>query len=250
MASGHDRGPQRPHLARPRHHPHRRGTGGHNATQLLHQAADQRALNDARSPPRSSIGASNASPNAPHRALWPEQRRPTVTLRRVGASLSRPHVHLKRPLRRRIPVAVDGRCLTPSAFQQHDRAVQRAGDPGQIGRRGAAPPGLDLSQELLGDTYRPGQRPLRQARLLSGPRHCLRLVVEAPWPVGGPFPCGGSDPICDQTLSSITTESGWVRAASGPRKFRVHRTPAAPVVIRSFPTLERFCPWRKPEWGG
>lgn len=42
------------------------------------------------------------------------------------------------------------------------------------------------------------------------------------------------DPSCQQTLSSASIGSDWIRAAVRSRKVRVHWTPAAPVVVRSF----------------
>ncbi|GGZ28879.1 hypothetical protein GCM10010365_56330 [Streptomyces poonensis] len=42
------------------------------------------------------------------------------------------------------------------------------------------------------------------------------------------------DPGCQRTLSSAVIGSDWTGAAAGPRISRVHWTPVAAVVIRSF----------------
>lgn len=64
----------------------------------------------------------------------------------------------------------------------------------------------------------------------------------------GPFPHGGVEPVCGQTLFSITIGSDWICAALTPRNIRVHWTRTAPVVVRTFADMPaawpepRVCP--------
>src|SRR5882757_1020157 len=71
-----------------------------------------------------------------------------------------------------------GRVHGALALQDHDRAVQRLGDLREVGRGGAAPAGLDLPHELLGNPDLVGEGPLGQAGLLPRPGDRLRLLVE------------------------------------------------------------------------
>lgn len=62
-------------------------TAGHDPTRLLHQQLTNAPSTTPDPPPKSSPGAFSVWPNALHRVLWPELRRPTAALRYVGASL-------------------------------------------------------------------------------------------------------------------------------------------------------------------